>query len=1174
MTLRVRTDSFEDFLRDRAAEAPDTPSRQQDGICLLSGQLIKQNLKDFLNREGIQTTPLADFTTIEDLASQILASTEKPDQILSEGIRDRILEEILVTADPELKEDTSPLEHNEVLRAGELTALETLASQLPYREEDTREALVTELDDYFRWTDAATKNTSAIRELDNIESRFAQVKSNRSMSAFRGIERLIQARLDQLDIDRHQSRSHLVHEARFHVDEELEDQYEKIEWVAIATISVFDNPTLRFIEALSDSSATPAVEIFNGVGSSEYNHSRIKAVTADDDSDHIVDETPEFQSEAARELFEATSSTPAGVPDGITFVETPTDQQAVEQVATKVRELVQEEVHPRDILIVAPNAGDYQSLIEQAFETVEIPVHVETRRPYANIPAYRCLRKFVDVIAAVSSGDPLTYDKLVDPLRLGYCPRDAYGDRWPIGGREFTKVEQELHRKQQFFNRDPDRYEDQGIDFSEWRDQIEEIPNWTGPWFAVEEYLDDVEELASRPPESGEKLTELFSSYLGKFVFQTVDHERALYTGPAIDTTRTTLSETHPTSEAELVRNSLDQVGVHYDRVRAMFDVPVSWTEIGNAFSRTLGNQSYGKSHIDQYAVPVVDAGNSHFRDAEYIFILGMNAEEFPGQRSTSIFLHDDLRRSAYKSAISGDTPYHHLDSRDTAYGETLDFYQAALSTARERAEINLYHTYRDERGNDRSWSPFVDLFDVSEDDGVSSAAVDRISVGDWIAHPQSDDESWSTVANRVAPRERLRMLLFHAHRPTPGSPPAISRADLDKVFSTISFPSLDQLILPRVSRYNKPPTSVKIALDEPAFEDVSLEEVTGSPHNTHELDLQAQCGLKYYFYQFLYNFTGDIPEREEIPKYYSSNPHWRLGELPYIVRENYADPRYVSKWGSIVTGLLPERQSTTQGLRQFDSDAELQDWVESQDEFDSYDVNTIYQNLRAERRLVEAEINAGTERTWEWRSGGTIELDGHELRVPAYRLDIIHNGDSQYAIPIFFTRFSNRAMSALKTCYDGAIWEANERTGELCLDCGQSDCTYHSKYVIDHRMLGGYRYESEEFGSKVIGIGLQEQYAGPEDGDRVVATKTNYVDKVQLADTDIFEKFVPRGYPQDWDSSVADWTQNFLDIAKVTDGNSTASLAVNPNIVQRDDCLNCVYRDLCGVPDSEVDLS
>ncbi|WP_226483089.1 hypothetical protein [Natrinema amylolyticum] len=1176
MAIRVRTGSAIEYLESKADNAAMTPARHPSGMCILSGQLLKQNLKEALDHQNLPTSRLSHYTTVEDLSRTLLSPTDSPSRILADSIRDRLVEGIFMHADPKPGTENAavPVEFGDSVKSSEKSAIEALAARLPYQEEDTREALITEYDDFLRWTDAATNITPATRQLTQLNNRFAQVQSNRSLTAFKGIERIIESKLSSLELDRQQSRSHLVHEARNHISTQWTAEYNHVEWIAIVGISVFDNPTLRFIETLAAHDKAPDVEIFTGTGSTEYNTCRFDSLTTTSTPAPGETADPTLAANASETLLTATSKQPDSIPDGIEFIEAPSDQRAVEHAAAEIRGLVQNGTHPREILIVAPDAGSYQSLVEQAFETVEIPVHVETRRPFANIPAYRCFRTLIDVVDAVANDQPITYGELVDPLRLGYCPRGSYGRTWPIEGRGFTKVEQELHRKQQFYNNEPDRYEGQGIVFSEWRSLVNEIPDWTGPWDAVTEYLSDIETLADGPPTSGEELEDLFGKYLGAYVRQTVDHKRELNTGPAIDVTRTTLDERHTTNEAEHVRSALGDVGNHYDRVQELFDAPRSWYEVGRAFSAVLGKQSYGKRHLDQYAVPVVDAGNAFFREAEHVFFLGMNADEFPGEASTPTFLHRELREAVYEQTRAGETPYHHLDSRRSNYEEALDFYQAGLSTLTSDGTIRLYHSYRDERGNEIAWSPFIDLFDVNADKDASNRPVQRLSVGDWMPSPESNTEAdWEVLAGQVAPRERLRMLLYYAMQPHIADTDTISAAGVEAIAARLKQHPLTALVLPRVERYQEPPTSVTIQPDEAAFSEVSLDAVTGEPHHPHELDMQAQCGLKYYYYQFMYNFTGNNPTRGEIPKYYSQTPHWRLGHLPYIVRENYADPRYVEKWKDIVETLLPERQSTKRGLAQFQSQQQLREWVHDQDRFSEYDMNTIYQNLRAERELVLAEREADIKRDWKWRSGGEVTIEGHDLAVPAYRLDRIQNGDSTYALPIFFTRFSKRANSALKSCFDGAIWESNEQTGELCLDCGREEnCNYHSKYVIDHRMIAGHQHESNEHDSKVIGIALQEQYAGPSDGNRTVAIQNNYTNII-APEGEWVEKLVPRGYPQNWESSVEDWKQNFSKLADTLDSSSEIELTVSPTVVDRDDCLNCVYRDLCQIPDSGVEL-
>jgi len=155
MSLKLRQDSFSTFLTDRAADLSNIPQADPDGMCILSGQILRENVKEYLNRENIATNPLARFTTIEELASDLLNHTSEPSGMLQEGIRDRLIKNILLAADPEINtHNLEGIDSSGRLDADEKNAIERLALHLPYENKDSREILLNELDDYLRWTDA------------------------------------------------------------------------------------------------------------------------------------------------------------------------------------------------------------------------------------------------------------------------------------------------------------------------------------------------------------------------------------------------------------------------------------------------------------------------------------------------------------------------------------------------------------------------------------------------------------------------------------------------------------------------------------------------------------------------------------------------------------------------------------------------------------------------------------------------------------------------------------------------------------------------------------------------------------------------------------------------------------------------------------------------------------
>lgn len=1186
--LHLRGDRFLEFLQERAAEIDRVPAADPAGLCILPGQIVRQNLQDRLDRENIPTATLADFTTIETLASDLLQTSGEPHQMLGNGLRRQLIAAACYELDPDqrLPEDvTIPnLNSNAAgLVSSQAEALEALADRLPYHEEEVQETIVDELDDYYRCTDATTEHGRLIDIITDsgFDGQFEQTHSLRSIRAFKAITTLIEDQLGSADDDRHISRSHLVHGARQVIEESWPARYDHVDWIAVAGISVFDNPTLRFLERLGELSDAPDVYLFADPGSFEYNKNRFEHLENASTSD-----TPElsdrFPNEGAQSLFDATQGDDADLPESVRLVEAASDRRLVEHIASDVRERVQAGADPGDFLIIAPNAGGYQALVRDAFRTVGIPIHIETRRPTANIPAYRFIRGLVQLVEKAERDARITYGELVDPLRLGYCNPSAQRS-WPVDGRDFTTIEQRLHREQQRWHSGPESDPTVGLHLDDWEEIIDDIPNWTSDWNAVEVLLNDVRDRIDGPPTSGEELVSEFEPYLGSYVWETFDHRRQLFKGPGIDNTRVAMSETHVTSLARHVRREFESVGDLYEQSLALFDQTPSWGLAGEALSGGLGGDTYGENHLDGNAIPVVDAGNTYFRDAAHVYVLGMNAGEFPGERETPALLHEGLREEIASLATNGDAPYLHLDNDQTVYGESVDFYHASLAAANEEADITLLHSYRDQRGNEVSWSSFVDLLDTETEsirtrvgaylpEPRDTSAWETSSTTDYdtdeeVGGGSTEEESWAELSLRISPRERLRSVLYHANRDYPSNHPEIEPADVEALLRDMDVETFEAAVEPRLERYEAPPTEVTISADEPAFDEVDLDRITGGPFHPHELDLVSQCGLKFYYYQLLYNYEGEAPDRETIPYYSSTQPHHRFYELPKVIRDNHADPRNVDRWKTIITDLLPDRQDPERGLRQFDSTDDLRAWFEEQDIDDFNDM--LFENLRRERELVFNEVAADTTRDWAWREQTTIQIDDHELVVPPHRVDYVETESKTYAIPVFYARISNRARSALKACFDGDGADENiygrEDCASICEWCGKEDCQYDSKYVLDHRILGGYAQEVEVNDTSVLGIGIQEQWAD-DAGSRHLIIKSNHADKLHPDST--IEDLTKRGFsPQWYNEKVPGWETDLTthaDQLTTTDG---VSLEANEDLVA-DDCLDCVYRDLCFVPE------
>jgi|GEM_PF-6789236 len=1171
MTLNLRRDDFISFVSEKAENLPEKPTFEPEGLIILSGGIVRNNLKDYLDKEEIPISPLAKYTTIEELSGRFLREINEPDQIISDGLLNIMTEEILTEAE-----------------TGEYSEeLEKLAQQIHYEEESVREVFLEEFDEYLRCTDAGSdiEDLKEILGEKDFKDEFAKKLSKRVITSFSDLHDQLKDRLKDMDNDYQLSRSHLVKNGRTALESEWDHVYDHIEWIAIVTINTFDNPTLRFLKALNECESSPDVSVFLEHGSYEYQSDRIESVIEDVqryDTDEI--ETDKFVNENSEKLFQAAhgSRMISHPPDKANFIEAPDDRRLIEHIAKDIRHRIQNGASPEEFLIIANEAGNYKSLIENVFETVEIPVHVETRHPVANLPAYRFLKDFVTVIEKAENEELITYGELLDPLRLGYCKRGAYNEDWPIVGRVFTTIEQRLQREQQSKE---EQYET-GLSFEHWKGIIEnDIENWHPPkkWDLIEEYLDDIESHINDVPNDGEDLLETLKAYLGTYIRQTVFDRRRLHQGPGIDTTRKMITKTHATNHGERVRDLIDSVTPYYDQILEIkrensSNYEPTWEDVGRTLSGVLGSETYGEKNLDKNAVPVVDAGNSYFRTANHIYFLGMTVDEFPSTFQTPTFIPVSLRKRVYEEVRSGDYPYLHLDSKASSFMEDLDFYESSLTTIKDEddSDINFFHSYKDTQGNTITWSPFVDIFDLEEE-------IERIDVGDWFSKPRSNignlNETWESVSERISERERLRAILYHAHRSQPDTVPAITSDELQTLIKGTKSDTIVDQVLPRVERYQTPPTQVVVAPDEPAFNDrrISLEDFTGGASRPHELDLYGQCGLKYYYYQFLYNFEGDKPKRN-VPYYSSNKPHHRLGTLPKIIKENYVYQKNITGWKAIIEELLPNRQEDLIG---FDGDIEIKKWMNSKSNFNKFDMSSIYGTLCAERELIQSELEEDINRDWEWRDEEILEIEGEKVYVPPHRVDTVETTNHAYYLPIFYARFStgrgnfggwrSAFKGALKTCQSNS--NGYEECSQICENCNDlEECEIRSKYILDHRMIGGYDLESNELDHKVIGIGLQHKYAD-RNGGRIITLKSHHSNElVQGSD---FEQIYGRGCPDQWykEGKLEGWRADISSHIEDLNPNTPITFEANEEIVHRDDCLDCIYRDLCFVPVQEDDI-
>lgn len=797
----LRRDSLVEFLRDRDAARPDEPA-DPEGLVLVSGGIVRRTLTERLAGEGIPTD-LVRITTIEDLARDLVTESSahperSPAEVLERPLRKRALETVLGRADDEA------------------TALGAFARRVPWESGDVADQVLAELNEYHRSTDAAADHDALLGVIDDVapERPFAAEETRENVRAFRELD----AELRECAGDRFVSRSHLVRAARDAFDA-WDAATGDPDWVALATVSAVDNPTLRLLASIADRAP---LHLFAGAGTASTLETRLRSP----DVPVAVEWGPRdgaVETDAAGKLLAAATDHEAvtvGDGDGIRAASVPDRRREVEVALRDARK------RRRDgatTLLVAREAGEYERPVHDVGLTADLPTRVETRRDVDALPAFQAVEATVRLLASAADRDSQVDDEddgdddvapheILAPLRAGFClpagdssdDGSATAGDWPLSATAVQDVAAALR------SRSP-------RPLDAWRS---DLPG-DGPFAAVQAFLAWVDERRDSPPGDGQGLEALVDEVLAAHADRVGERAPRDRSGIAVDPDRATATEKHPLFHAGQVRTAAPAAGDAYDWLQTVLDRPAAWATAATAVTTGLGTESYGLPDDDAGAVPVVDAGNAYYRRADRVYVLGLGAERFPRSPHRFAFLHRAVRAALYRGTARW--PYLYLNGEAVQYERDLDAYEAALRAA-DRG-ITLVWPYKDDEGRDRPRSPFLDAVDVDE------AAHARIDLGEWVAFegkptaesgesgeieeptdPGTNDgngdgdepakrdaiDGSGDDLDHLAPKERLRTLARFADRPTGRGPPA---EELDALAESVD-PGDAERILEAVDRF------------------------------------------------------------------------------------------------------------------------------------------------------------------------------------------------------------------------------------------------------------------------------------------------------------------------------------------------------------------------------------
>jgi len=1123
VSVTVSYGSLVSFLDTRVDREDPVPTTETTGLCLVAGGIVGDNLEEALARQGIPTAAL-DISTIEDTASRLLDShhsrhTDDPASvdILDQQLCEALLVDTITTASD----------------SGSVETVDSLLSGFDWAGRPTlRDTLWRELDRYFRMTDAGEDHAAAVDVATDLAARdpYAGSRSQQALDAFQELHTALQQRTEDLPEAAYISRSHLVSAAREALAAEWVDCYPDVEWVAVDTISVLDNPTLRFFETLAHLDDGPDLYLFGtetGAGATLYD--RLNATSLDPDLTPGETDDPETPHVAG--LMETVRGDPPDSLPNVEFVEAPDGRRELEYVAGAIRELTAMDVDSDestettcgDIVIAAKDVIPYRNRIADVFTSHEIPTHIEARQPLMQTVPYRYLRAVVDLLAAIENGTPITTQELVDPLRLGFCPPDtatASEVEWPVDGQTAAEIEARLETV-------ATAVDEEGQPLADWIETIQtelsptELPVMTA-------FIEWVDETADSAPESDEAVVDLIESVLDAHLRPLTSRGVRRPSGPGIDAPRTALTTNHDSHVVARLRAQSDRVGSYVDRAIETDLAAPGWEVAAEAVRQVCGSGSYWPQNADGNAVRIINAANAHYIEADHVFVIGLAAEEFPADRSQPNIFHETFYGTIREISAAADdgtpTAYLHAPTNQSQFEGDIDEYRAAVDAATE--SVWLCRQFRTKEGETVPWSGFVDAYTSGADEEIH-----RIAMDEWL--PTADRESdWETTIRTATPRDRLRLLsaTFPDGINGPAGRSTGSLTDRDAIvdlLSRVDGDAYSREIEPRRRRYlGDDIQSITVSPDEPLFSadsetatpKQSLAEITGPPIRPHELDLYTNCQLKFYFYQYVN--TGGI-DRDRV-----ADRATRLGK-------QYPDPAFTDGLRRLIssTGRLADRQAA---LSRYDSLGAFRDqlasWIETDPALDS----SLMQPMLGEYQAVQQELNADINREWRWEPATTVQIDGHAVRVPGHRVDVLP--ESGFLIPVWYTGAEGTAKQLVS----------------------QSLPSQSAVTERDHRLLGGAEM-ADTFGGTLVYDPTSAAASAPR--GLLIGGDLNPI-PAAIPDTSNLTR-ISRSEWDEWRDSAAG------SLEPMTAVDEPITYDVSDSFVDNGGCVGCGYRDLCQVPAS-----
>ena len=823
--------------------------------------------------------------------------------------------------------------------------------QLDLTNRDTLKVLQAEFDEYLRATNDTEFHVEALKVAEGIKDDFARTVALSCLAAFLAIRNKLEAlAMEQFEPRILSTRAQLLRLATTAV-ESTENKMLFDGWkIALAGIPVLDAAVLRLLVVIG-TLENCELRIFCTPTLHESLKKRLDGAKIP--YEDLLGKTPSPKLCADAEALLGINE--SGKPK---FFAAPDRRREVLELAENISEMLDRGTHPSDILVIARDSGAYQPLATNIFPAFGIPFHVQTRQLTSLLPQTQMVSSLLKLLSACSSNATLDWNVITDPIRLGFCLPQVEG--WPMQGIGFVYLEEELAGIQ--------KEKGKQLSLDDWIAVVDTSGLISEPKEMLLGFLKWVKSSSESPgsiPTGIASLREILEAYLRAqsiWARETIDYRVEI---PG----RFRLAELHPTQHADRLRKqlqSLEKYLEHDERIGGF--TQLSWSIILDAYQSVILGSSYGIQYQDLGAIRFIDAGLSSFVEAKHLFILGMQAEEFPRKHTEGKLLPEGFRK-AIANAQGLKASYLFLSSPSTDYDTDRDYLYASLMTTSDSVTCSM--SYLDESGHSVEWSPFVSNLTESNE---------QIPPDKWLPTLRNN---WVGQISKNPPWVRWRLFSYHQYRKAlPSTPDVVGSAELAELANRIDHDFHTHFLQNRIDRYVAPSTTIEVKASEEWFSGLSLEAIAGPPFRTHELDVHATCPFQFYFLQFLYLRNFDKIDRDSITDY-----SWTLPWVPHRISEFYPGQKTERALCEAI-GSLKNRQEQ---LRNLSASKTL--WTFLSQHMNQYDAKRLLSTLVAESSLARQEESEGLARDWDWIQGGKeVSIDGQNgsirIIIPAHRLD------------------------------------------------------------------------------------------------------------------------------------------------------------------------------------------